>query len=134
MYQLRSLVNHTSVHSDPKTNMNAAEDFLLLLLHAHAVAAANAILSYNPTDSAIKLARYVVVNYVSLPEFRQCQSHMSSDQGSEVCKSPDQSSQNQPVCEDGVHHYGTELLSLSLIRHGFHDSIREGDGERIFRF
>ena len=67
MYQLRNLINRTSVPSDPTTNMNAAEDFLLLLLHAHTVAAANAILSYNPTDSATELASYIVVNYVSLP-------------------------------------------------------------------
>ena len=135
MYQLRNLINRTSVPSDPTTNMNAAEDFLLLLLHAHTVAAANAILSYNPTDSATELASYIVVNYVSLPaEISPCQSHISPDQSYEDCNSPDQSSQDPPKCEDGVHRYGIELLSLSLIWHGFHDSIREGDGERILRY
>ena len=64
MYQLRCLFNRTS---DSTTNMNTAEDFLLVLLHAFALAAANAILSYNPTDSATELASYIVVNYVSLP-------------------------------------------------------------------
>ena len=63
MYQLRNLINRTSVPSDPTTDMNAAEDFLLLLLRE---AAANAILSYNHTDSATELASYIVVNYVSL--------------------------------------------------------------------
>lgn len=40
-------------------------------------------------------------------------------------------SKRSPSCTDGVHLYAKELLSLSLLWHGFHDSIREGDGERI---
>lgn len=34
---------------------------------------------------------------------------------------------------DGVYLYATELLSLGLLWHGFHDAIKEGDGERILR-
>lgn len=30
--------------------------------------------------------------------------------------------------------YATVLLSLGLIWHGFHDTIREGDGKRILKF
>ena len=33
-----------------------------------------------------------------------------------------------------VHEYGKEVLSLSLVWHGFHDAIREGDGERIITY
>ena len=36
--------------------------------------------------------------------------------------------------EDGVFTYAMELLTLSLLWHGFHDAIREGDGERIIRY
>ena len=43
MYQLRNLINRTSIPSDPSDNMNAAEDFLLLLLHTHAAAATKVI-------------------------------------------------------------------------------------------
>ncbi len=46
----------------------------------------------------------------------------------------DRSSEIRTQCEDGVHCYGIEFLSLSLIWHGFHDSIREGDGDRILRY
>ena len=35
---------------------------------------------------------------------------------------------------DGVHLYATELLSLGLIWHGFHDVVCAGDGERILRY
>ena len=67
LYQLRNLINRTSVPTDPKANMNAAEDVLWLLLHAHVTAAAKIILSYNPTDSAEILANGIVANFIGLP-------------------------------------------------------------------
>ena len=88
--------------------MNAAEDFLLLLLHAHVTAAAKIILSYNPTDSAEILANRIVANFIGLP------SGMKEDSITE--------------CEDEVYLYSTEFLSLALIWHGFHDAIKEADG------
>ena len=33
-----------------------------------------------------------------------------------------------------VYIYATELLSLGLLWHGFHDAIREADGDRILRY
>ena len=37
-------------------------------------------------------------------------------------------------CKDGVFLYASELLSLGLIWHGFHDAIKESDGERIMNY
>ena len=117
MYQLRNLINSTSVPTDPQANMNSAEDFLLLPLHAHCVAAAKTILDYNPMDSATHLADVIVANYVCA-----------------AASATLRSTHNQsPVCKDRVHLYAMDLLSLSLIWHGFHDAIREGDGEGILR-
>ena len=98
---------------DPEKNMNAAEDFLLLLLHTHVVAAAKAMQSVHPTETVADLARLVVDNYVHLPR--------TSDAAT-------------AECNDGVHLYAAELLSLGLLWHGFHDAIREGDGDRILRY
>ena len=39
--------SHMALRS-PKDNMNSCEDFLLLLLHTHAVAAAKVIQNFNP--------------------------------------------------------------------------------------
>ena len=111
MYQLRNLINRNSVPTDPSSNMNSAEDFLLLLLHAHSVAAANTILDVTQFTSANELARAIVLNYVRID-----------------------STQNQSQCEDGVYGYAVEFLTLALLWHGFHDAIREGDGERILRY
>ena len=105
LYQLRNLINRTSAPTDPKANMNAAEDFLLLLLHAHVTAAAKIILSYNPTDSAEILANRIVANFIGLL------SGMEEDSMTE--------------CEDEVYLYSTEFLSLALIWHGFHGKLME---------
>ena len=43
MYQLKNLIHRTGVPNDPQDNMKAAEDFLLLLLHAHILQAATTI-------------------------------------------------------------------------------------------
>ena len=60
MYQLRTLINHTSVPTDPSDNMNASEDFLLLILHAQTVAAAKQILLRKPHTSVSSLAKAIV--------------------------------------------------------------------------
>ena len=113
IYQLRNVINRTNVPTDPQNNMNAAEDFMLLILHAHVVAAAEAIQSINPSNKVMQLAEAIVTNFVRLPRI-----------GGEEAE----------VCDDKVYVYAIELLSLGIIWHGYHDSVREGDGDRILRF
>ena len=113
MYHIRNLINRTTIPADPEKNMNASEDFLLLVVHAHVVAAAKVMQSMNPTDSVAELAKMIVANYIRLPRI--------DDEENEKC-------------DDGVYLYAIELLSLGLLWHGFHDAIREGDGERILRY
>ncbi len=38
MYHLRNVIHRTSVPSDTTTNMNSAEDFIMLLLHVSTTA------------------------------------------------------------------------------------------------
>ena len=94
--------------------MNAAENFLCLILHAHTVAAAKSILKYVPVSSVNDLADKILVNFVYL--------------------SPPPVSTPSELILDGVQFYAVDLLTLSLIWHGFHDSIKEGDGDRIIRY
>ena len=79
LYQLKNLNNQTSVPSDPQNNMNAAEDFLLLILHAHIVAAVNMLQSINSTNDVKELACAVVTNYVRLPRVDGKDAEMSDD-------------------------------------------------------
>ena len=109
MDQLRNLINRTSVPLDPQNNMTAAEDFMLLLLHTHIVAAGKTFLSLNPTNS--------------MEDFNKSNRHTQcplAKMGYEPVRN-----------EDKVYVYATELLSLGILWHGFHDSIREGDGNHI---
>ena len=117
MYQLRNLINRTNVPKDPQDNMNAAEDYFLLLLHTHVVAAAKTIMKLNPQSSVTELARLIIVNYLRLPQVDDSK----RDHSLSSCDA------------DGVYLYATELLTLGLLWHGFHDSSKEGDGERILR-
>lgn len=112
MYQLRNLIHRTNVPVTPDKNMNAAEDFMLLMLHTHVVAAAKTIQTVNPAESFQDLAKLILVNFTHFPRF------CSGDVDNSV---------------DRVHLYATELLTLTLIWHAFHDAIREGDGDRIIR-
>ena len=65
MYQLKNPINR-SVPSDPSNNVKAAEDFLLLLVHAHIIAAAWVLYTLiNPT-SVLYLAKSLVATYLRM--------------------------------------------------------------------
>ena len=115
LYQIRNLLHRTAVPIDPGKNMKAAEDFLLLVLHAHIVAAAKGLLhseSFSGSSpSPLDVARAIVDTHLLLPTSSQ---HLSSD-----------------ASTDGVTLYARELITLSLLWHCFHDATKEADGERI---
>ena len=72
--------------------MKAAEDFLLLFLHAHIIQAKDTIYSFFPSHSVLYLSKAIVNNYVLLPS-----------------KTKEQSNHDQ------VHIYVNELLTLALV-------------------
>ena len=78
------------------------------------MASANVLQSVNPVTSVLDLASATAVNFVRFPQTT--------------------SSQMPATCEDGLHLYAVELLTLSLLWYGFHDAVKEGDGERIVRY
>ena len=104
------MLNRTTVPGDPSASMSRCKDFLLLILHSHAISAANAILIHTPTNSVMDLAAAIVSNFVCLLD--------SEDSGTDYM----------------VHEYGKEVLSLSLFWHSFHDAIREGVRDRIITY
>ncbi len=109
MYQLKNLINR-KVLIDPSDNVRAAEDFVLLLVHSHIVTAARYLYGIIPTNSVFDLAKSIVASYLMPPQ-------------------PDATSKS-PIA-DSVHAYALELVSLGLLWHGFHDCIKEGDGDRL---
>ena len=88
--------------------MKAAEDFLLLLLHAHVVSAARVLLSCGVERAVPVLSKAIVATFLQVPK----------------------PTTPEPV-EDGIHMYAVELFSLGMLWHAFHDAIKEGDGKRV---
>ena len=113
MYQLKNLLNRTAVPIDPGDNMKAAENFLLVVLHSHVIAAADAILSGAQATNVETLAKSIVDRY--------------------VCITVPSPSAVQPHADDEVCSYAKELLMLGLLWLNFYDSVKEGDGDRIVR-
>ena len=107
--QLKVLINFR-VKVDPDKSMKGFEDYFLIALHAHVVAAAKEILLTTQFDSVMELAKEIVVRF--------------------VCFDPDV---NVRV-NDTVHLYALQVLNLGLLWYGFIDSIREGDGDRILTY
>ena len=95
-------IHRSAVPIDQQTNMKAAEDFLLLLLHAHTVAAAKELLSYQLTEaeppSLSFVAKSIINTHLLLPE---------------------SSTENEEELIDGFTLYARELLTLSLLWHFF---------------
>ena len=97
---------------DPGDNLKAAEDFLLIVLHSHIVAAAKVVLSNKEHPADLELvSRSIVQKFVNIK-----------------LPSPKPSTSTSA---DKVYVYAKELLTLGLLWLNFYDSIREADGDRI---
>ena len=95
---------------DPDKNMKGCEDFLLIVLHSHVVAAAKQLLSVAEFNRVEDLAKEVLVQFVAFD--------------------PDVKLKTN----DLVHLYALQVLNLGLVWHGFNNSIKEGDGDRILTY
>lgn len=130
MFQMKNLIHRTAVPFDPEKNMKAAEDYLLLLLHAHATAAAkevlNTQLSNSESPSVADVASTIINTYLLLPEDDVGDGEDDEDELRVQGASADQLQKGVKVAM-----YARELLTLSLLWHFFHDATREGDGDRI---
>ena len=104
--QLKSLINFQA-KVDPEKNMKGCEDFLLIAVHAHVVAAAKQLLSTIEFGSVEAIAKEILIQFIAFePDVKIYES-------------------------DKVRLYATQVLTLGLLWHGFNDALREGDGDRI---
>ena len=104
--QLKHLVHRTAVGANPKNNMKSTEDFLNVVMCAHISAAAKQLKTAN---DCITVAEQIVSCFVKI---------IPSDE--------------TPLCsKDSKFNYATDLLTMCLLWHGFHDAVKEGDGDRI---
>ena len=103
LYQLRNLINCTSITSNPEKLLRIFDNGD----KCTCIAAAKAVMSMSQTkyDKPADLASAIVEKYVQLP--RPDDSNIPSD------------------CQDGVLLYAIEVLSLGLLWHGFHEMLSE---------
>jgi len=92
--------------------MKATEDFLLVVLYSYIVVAAKTCTPNNTEINCKTIADLVVKKYVKI---------------------------NLPDCteaatDDSVYNYTLDFMGIGMLWLGFHDAIREGDGDRIIRY
>lgn len=113
--QMKHLIHWTAVGKNPKHNMKPTEDFLKVVLCAHVVAAAKqCMITDGSLHDCVAVARKIVCTYV----------HISNS--NEAAPVPDSTDQG--------FEYTTDLFTMCLVWHGFHDAVQEGDGDRIVAY
>jgi len=114
--QLKHLVHRTAVGANPKHNMKPTEDFLRVVMCAHIAAAAKQCkTSCDDPDDCVTVAHQIVKSFVRINHPKE--------------------SASSPTCiNDSKFNYATDLMTMCLLWHGFHDAVKEGDGDRIIMY
>ena len=135
LYQLRNVLNRTSVPADPVINMKATEDLFRLVLYAHIVAATKTVL--NSESSCLEIAKRVVNEFISIDmidadtdDTDETSESDDDDDGTSNDNSNGVGIDNQ---KDGVQNYARDILKIGLfwLTCSYYDAIKEGDGDRI---
>ena len=133
--QLKHLINRTNVPQKPKNNMNAADDFIHLVLIGHVIAAALTHFGMKSLDD--------VPTHEDLKKIDEQSNHMAEQKCFHQALinmlrphinlfTIDCFGSSSVSAADRVQLYACELMSLGLLYSEFKDSIMEGDGERVF--
>ena len=113
LYQMRNLINRSSVPKDPGDNMKAAEDFMQLVLYAHIVAAAETVEDLTGANSVADVAHIIISSYILQPSHSIIKKTAADENIWATC---------MPV----------RWLTLGLLWWIFYDAIKEGDGVAIY--
>lgn len=127
LFQLKNVLNRTSVPNDPKDNMQSTEDFFELVLVSHIIVAADR--EYKQGMELEDLVDIIVKKHIKLTPQSAGKTCISSKQQNSA--NIFYVGQNNNI--DFVCTYAHEILTLGMIWMNFYDAIKEGDGERILR-
>ena len=133
LYQLKNLLNRSSIPTDPGKNMKAVEDFLHVVLTSYIIVAAKTILreEISGTGNVHSLSKIIVERFVPfLNENNHVTTHIEQGERSDIVEEKSGDTTEQ-MFDDGIQLYASEVLSLGLLWHCFHDSVKEGDGDRV---
>ena len=138
LYQLQKLINRRNVLKDPSKGVAACEEFFYLVVQAHILAAAMHTFDMKSLDDT-PCEKYFPSGCTQMDSLQRrrvlldaTKSVYTSFVDLDLVFSEDvNSDRQQPL--DTVNEYAKEVLSLGLLFLEYCDSIREGDGDRIFR-
>lgn len=133
LFQLRNLINRRNVVTNPSKDMNACEDFFLLVVESHTLAAAMTVFQVSsvddqPGDSTLfpedssHLEPVQRRNVLLLAVEQVLDKFVNLSYGDES---------DRPSESDRVQAFACDVLTLDLLYMEFTDAIREGDGSRI---
>ena len=131
LYQLRNLINHQNVISNPGNDVNSCEEFLTIAVKAHVVAAAMEVLGMSDLNdqpneciippgvgglSQIAIIESVVEVIIS--------DHVDLDA---TLETPKQKTERKAKDKDidRIQEYAKDVLSMGLLYFEFQDAIRE---------
>ena len=120
--QLRNLLNRKNVPSKPKNDLNAYEDFMLVVGIGHIIAVARQLLqteSFDTTNLTVTEKNKRIHEFAEKMVGQHINHHLLDEESLGTA--------------DGVLDYTREVLTLSLLYAEYHDAIRESDGLRLLR-
>ena len=132
LYQLRNLINRRNVVANPKKDFNACEDFFLLVVKCHILAAAMSHfgMSMLSDDPSCELVPDNIVHCTEDEKWLILSSNIKVILEAIRIQFP---AQKYSAMFDGVNIYASEVLSLGLFYMEYKDAIHEGDGMRVLR-
>ena len=130
--QLRNLINRRNVSDKPKSDVNAAEDFVEVITIAHILTAVMSYLEMSelsdiPSSTIVSHDIWMEEDSVQRKVLLDISNHVVSEHVSLATAFSHCSAQGVGTTYD----YASEVLTLGLFIMNFKDAVREGDGEHI---
>ena len=131
LYQLRNVLNRSNVVKDPMKNFNACDDFFVLAVESHIIAAALNIFGMTsmedlPLHQIVPNAEMLWMEDVD--HRKQALQRMSMLLVDSLQLNFNNFEQQRKKDQDKVQLYANKLLSLGCFYLEYSDAIREGDG------
>ena len=132
LYQLRNVIKRTNVVKTPIDGFDACEDFFVLVIHSHIVAAAMEQLGISTVDDYP----------TKLPNAETIWTKKNYEREKILCKivsnildtfTSISYNISAPIDEDKVFGYAKQILTIGCLYLELQDSIKEGDGLRLLR-
>ena len=139
LYHLRNVINRRNVVDKPMNAVEACEDFFLLVVESHVLAAAMALFGMVATDNTPSNKQFFPAGSEKLPPAERKQVLLMAcgaivDTHVDLQFVGKHTRQGPKAAEvDRVQQYASEVLTHGLLLMEFIDAIREGDGDRIIR-